>query len=151
VRPAAAPAATAPASASAPKRNAEPATLRFAVLMSAGDVEGALRLHAACGAAERATLKVPVRGRLIRALIDAGRVADARPVMSGVMLDDPGNPDVGLLEAGLLVRERRPTKADHVLAAIAGRLNDERQIRAHADLAAQVERLRAEGVLELDD
>jgi membrane associated rhomboid family serine protease len=130
---------------------AEPATIRFAILMKAGDVDGALRVHSECGAAERSTLDAPARARLIRALVDAGRVVDARPVIASVLHDDSGNPDVGLLEAGLLVNERRPSKAGQVLAAIAGRLKDERQVREHADLAAKAERLRAEGALELDD
>jgi len=140
------------APAAAPRRrSAGPPAPRFGALLAAGDVAAALRLHDACSAAERSTLPLQARERLLFALFEAGSLAEARALAQGLLRDDPGHPVAGLLEAEQLLRERRPSKADEVLAAVEGRLADERQRATHADLAARADALCAAGVLEFDD
>jgi membrane associated rhomboid family serine protease len=58
--------------------HAESAAVRFGILVSGGDLDGALRLHDACTPAERSSLSGAARERLHRALIDAGRAGEAR-------------------------------------------------------------------------
>ncbi len=135
-----------------PRRAPErPAAQRFDELMRAGDIDGALRLHAVCSDDERPLLSPSDRERLVGALVDADRAADARPVVGALLHDDPGNPRMGLVEARLLVRERRLVKAQGILSAIAGRLEDDAQREAHAELAAEAASLHAAGALEFDE
>lgn len=148
--PALAPAAQRAASA-APRRPEPPPAERFVALVRRDDVDGALRAHAACSTAERSSVPAAERERLVSALLAAGRVADARPVVQGLLGDDPGNPRMGLIETDLLVRDRRLDEADRVLAGIAPRLEDDAQRAAAAEASAQVASLRAAGALEFGE
>jgi len=134
-----------------PRPPARPVAERFDGLVTAGDIDGALRLHAACSVVERSLLPTARRERLVDALVDADRAADARPVVEGLLRDDPGHPRMGLLEARTLVTERRLAKAERILSAISGRLEDDAQRKAHADVAAQAVALHAAGALEFDE
>ena len=55
-------------------------------------MDGALRLHDSIPAGERSTLALADRELLILELTGANRLGEARPLIGGVLRDDPGNP-----------------------------------------------------------
>lgn len=121
----------------------------FEELVQAGQAEPALQLWQANGGAGWG-VAVAVRERLVGQLIKLGRVKDIKPLMDGILAEDPGHPAMGLLAAQLLIKDRRPAAARERLEAVAARLGDERQRAMHAHLSAKAAELEAQGVLEID-
>jgi hypothetical protein len=99
------------------QRTVETAAVRFANLLRACDVEAALRLHGAIPAEERSTLALADRELLVLELSIANRLAEARPVIAGVLHDDPGNPGSGLRACRAACSRPRGTGADRTRAA----------------------------------
>lgn len=117
-------------------------------LLAAGNADAALRVwnehHG-----ERWGLPLALRERLVGLLVQAGRIADARPLVDGILAAAPGHAAMGLLQAQLLLRERRPAAAGEALARIDPAACDERQRALAERLRRQAERQRAAGVLEI--
>jgi membrane associated rhomboid family serine protease len=95
----------------------------------------------------------PVRARTAPAMTDDAAPADESPPPPKVDAPPVVVDEVAarLDETSRLLRERRPSKAAEVLRSIADRLEDDAQRRSYADLVAETQRQRADGVLELDD
>lgn len=120
----------------------------FTEMLSAGNAAGAIQVWQAHHG-ERWNLPIALRERLVGLLVKAERIADARPVLDGILVQEPGHAAMGLLRAQLLLRERRPAAALETLDRIAATAYDERQRALDARLRAQAARLQADGVLEI--